>query len=93
MKKYSITKMVLLFLIILIPLSDSGFNVRADESEYYNRIKLGLSYFRKVYERIQYCRDRRNSDGAKGQRHQCDAYLGHRIETLRFGVENLHDFG
>ena len=53
MKKYSITKMVLLFLIILIPLSDSGFNVRADESEYYNRIKLGLSYFRKVYERIQ----------------------------------------
>jgi len=45
--------MIFVFFAVLIPFSDEGIDLRADESEYYNRIKKGLTYFRKVYERIQ----------------------------------------
>lgn len=53
MKKFTWTKFLLVFIIILIPLSDNDLTVKADESEYYNRVRMGLTYFRKVYERIQ----------------------------------------
>ena len=53
MSKYIRNSFIILFLFLIIPFSDSNLNVQADESEYYNRIRKGLMYFRKVYERIQ----------------------------------------
>ena len=53
MSKHIKNSFIILFLFLIIPFSDSNLNVQADESEYYNRIRKGLMYFRKVYERIQ----------------------------------------
>jgi carboxyl-terminal processing protease len=47
------SSVIIVFLLLIIPLSDSNLDVHADDSEYLNRVRKGLIYFRKVYERIQ----------------------------------------
>ncbi len=44
---------ILALLILLVPFADISPDIKADEGEYYAKIKRGLTYFRKVYERIQ----------------------------------------
>jgi len=53
MKRYSFIVIVFTVLALIIPFSDTSVQIQADESEYYTKIKRGLTYFRKVYEKIQ----------------------------------------
>ncbi len=53
MSKYFRNSFIVILLLLIIPFSDHSNYVQADESEYYNKVRKGLMYFRKVYERIQ----------------------------------------
>jgi len=44
---------ILALLILIVPFADINTDIKADEGEYYAKIKRGLTYFRKVYERVQ----------------------------------------
>ena len=53
MLKRNYILILLATLTLIIPFTDANHDIRAEEGEYYTKIKKGLTYFRKVYERVQ----------------------------------------
>jgi carboxyl-terminal processing protease len=53
MKKNHLITTILLIFVLMTPLAYQSMYLRADETDYYSRIKKGLNYFQKVYERVQ----------------------------------------
>jgi carboxyl-terminal processing protease len=53
MKKQFLILGIIAIVLLFIPNTDLTQDLRADENEYYYKIKKGLTYFRKVYERVQ----------------------------------------
>ncbi len=53
MKRQQIIITIFAVLILLTPLAYQSNYLQADESDYYSKIKKGLQYFQKVYDRVQ----------------------------------------
>jgi len=53
MKQSNFVLIILTILTLIVPVTDFNHDIQADEGEYYAKIKKGLTYFRKVYERVQ----------------------------------------
>jgi carboxyl-terminal processing protease len=53
MKKQYLLLAIIAIVLLFIPNPDLTQDLRADENQYYHKIKKGLTYFRKVYERVQ----------------------------------------
>jgi len=53
MKKQHILLSFIAVLILLIPFAYQSNYLQADESDYYSKIRKGLKYFQKVYDRVQ----------------------------------------
>ncbi len=53
MKRTNLVLILLAIFTLIVPFTDINPEIKADEGEYYAKIKKGLTYFRKVYERIQ----------------------------------------
>jgi carboxyl-terminal processing protease len=53
MKKQHILLTVFALLIVLIPFIYQANHLQADEADYYSKIRTGLKYFQKVYDRVQ----------------------------------------
>jgi carboxyl-terminal processing protease len=53
MKKQYILLSIIAFLILLVPFAYQTNYLQADETDYYSKIRKGLKYFQKVYDRVQ----------------------------------------